>query len=306
MADNQKNSLQIETTSRCTLKCPACSRTWWNEVLGKKIPINDIDIDLVYNFLDCKKGKEIGMLDLRGDWGDCIYYPKLFDFINKFREEKKFTICTNGSRQTQKFWDKLSAHLTKGDIVEFSIDGLKDTNHLYRRNSDWESLMIALNTIYKSKAQIVWKSRIFSFNQDRLDEIKTFAEQFDARVEFETTHRFGDDSLKPRSTSIDKELVYDSNRNVENIIPRCRILENSSISAYNMFVPCGWFCAPQVLYKSDLWKNRERWMIKDTTLDVLIRDVLTPWADNIEKNPCNASILCQTKCRASIKDRRVN
>ena len=304
MVNNLFRTLQIETTSRCTLKCPACSRTWWNETLGRKIPINDIDIDAVYSFLDCEKGRQIEMLDLRGDWGDCIYYPKLFDFIRKFRNEKNFTICTNGSRQTQKFWDKLSSWLTEKDIVEFSIDGLEDTNHIYRRNSDWKSLMVGLNTIHKSKAQIVWKSRIFSFNQDRLGEMKTFAEQFDAKFEYEMTHRFGDESLKPSSTLIDEEIVYKPDRVVDKIIPRCRQFDNPSISAYNMFFPCGWFCAPQVLYKSKLWKDREKWMIKDTTLDELWKNVLLPWAQDIEDNPATASILCRTKCRAEIKDRK--
>ena len=76
------NKLQIETTTRCTLKCPACSRTWWKETLGKKIPIYDIDPTLVYNFLNCDTGKKIKKLDLRGDWGDSIYYPNLFNFID--------------------------------------------------------------------------------------------------------------------------------------------------------------------------------------------------------------------------------
>ena len=65
-------------------------------------------------------------------------------------------------------------------------------------------------------------------------------------------------------------------------------------------MPCGWFCAPQVLYKSELWKNREQWMIKNTTLDILINSVLLPWAEKIEKNPLSSSILCKTKCRKGI------
>lgn len=295
-----RNRLQIETTTRCTLKCPACSRTWWNETLGKKVPIHDIDINLVSNFLDCETGKKIELLDLRGDWGDCIYYPKLFQFIDHFRDEKKFQITTNGSNQTVKFWENLSSRLTEKDTVEFSIDGLENTNHLYRKNSNWQSIMTGLDIIKKGKAKVVWKTRIFSFNQNIIPQMKKFAKDKGAKFSVETTHRFGDDSLKPSGDLIDTKLLYDPDRVVTQIEPKCEVMYNSSISAYNMFMPCGWFCAPQVLYKSELWKNREQWMIKNTTLDILIKNVLIPWVENIKKNPLSASILCKTKCRKGL------
>ena len=296
-----RNRLQIETTTRCTLRCPACSRTWWRETLGKKIPIQDIDIDLVFKFLDCESGKKIEYLDIRGDWGDCIYYPKLGQFIDRFRNEKKFIIVTNGANQTKKFWQNLSARLTEEDTVEFSIDGLEDTNHLYRKNSNWQSIMTGLDIIKKGKAKVVWMTRIFSFNQNIIPKMKKFAEDKGATFVSETTHRFGDESLKPTEDLIDSKLTYDPKRIVTQIKPKCKVMNNSSISAFNMFMPCSWFCAPQVLYKSDLWKNREAWMIKDTTLDILIKDVLLPWAENIEKNPLSASILCKTKCRKELQ-----
>ena len=126
-------------------------------------------------------------------------------------------------------------------------------------------------------------TRIFSFNQNIIPKMKKFAEDKGATFVSETTHRFGDESLKPTEDLIDSKLTYDPKRIVTQIKPKCKVMNNSSISAYNMFMPCSWFCAPQVLYKSDLWKNREAWMIKDTTLDILIKDVLLPWAENIEK-----------------------
>ena len=306
MANVPMKTLQIETTSRCTLKCPACSRTWWNQTLKKGIPISDIDIEMLYKFLDCEKGREIKMLDLRGDWGDCIYYPKLFDFIDKFRKEKNFTICTNGAWQTEKFWNRLSAILVEGDVVEFSIDGLEDTNHLYRRNSDWKSLMLALRIIKNSKARMVWKTRVFKFNQNILPEMKKTAEDLGAEFSHEITHRFGDESLRPTENFVDEDWTYKPDRTVNKIVPRCKRIDEynyPSVSYYNMFFPCGWFCAPQVLYKSELWKNREKWMIKDTTLDEMWENVVLPWAKNIEDNPAKASILCQTKCNASLQDR---
>ena len=297
------SNLQIETTTRCTLKCPACSRTWWDETLGKKIPIHDIDPKLVHNFLNCDTGKKIKQLDLRGDWGDSIYYPKLFDFIDLFRAEKKFNICTNGSHQTEKFWNNLASRLDDQDTVEFSIDGLEDTNHLYRRNSDWQSIMLGLDIIGKSKAKILWKTNIFKFNAEILPEIKKFAESKNATFICTTTHRWGDESLRPPNHFIESNMVYKPESHIDEIIPGCKTNLNWSISAYHMFMPCGWFCAPQVLYKSSLWKDRKKWNIENTTLDEIRSTVLLSWTKNIENNPAEASILCKTKCRKNQKNK---
>jgi MoaA/NifB/PqqE/SkfB family radical SAM enzyme len=291
------NKLQIETTTRCTLKCPACSRTWWAETLRKKVPIYDIDPSKVYNFLNCDTGKKIKILDLRGDWGDSIYYPKLFDFIDLFRAEKKFNICTNGSNQTEKFWNNLASRLDEKDTVEFSIDGLEDTNHLYRKNSNWKSIMLGLDIIRKSKAKIIWKTNIFKFNAEILAEIKKFAESKGAIFISKSTHRWGEESLRPPEHLIESDMVYKPDAKIDEIEAGCKTNLNWSISAYHMFMPCGWFCAPQVLYKSSLWTNKEKWNIKDTTLDEIRETVLLSWTKNIEENPASASILCKTKCR---------
>ena len=153
---------------------------------------------------------------------------------------------------------------------------------------------------------MVWKTRVFKFNQNILPEMKKTAEDLGAEFSHEITHRFGDESLRPTENFVDEDWTYKPDRTVNKIVPRCKRIDEynyPSVSYYNMFFPCGWFCAPQVLYKSELWKNREKWMIKDTTLDEMWENVVLPWAKNIEDNPAKASILCQTKCNASLKDR---
>ena len=59
-------SLQIETTTRCTLKCPACSRTIFAEKLKKPYPHYDIDPNVLYNFLDCTQGENCVVLIKKG------------------------------------------------------------------------------------------------------------------------------------------------------------------------------------------------------------------------------------------------
>ena len=50
--------------------------------------------------------------------------------------------------------------------------GLEDDNNQYRKNSDWPSIMLALDIMSKSKAKILWQTIVFSFNHEKLKKIK--------------------------------------------------------------------------------------------------------------------------------------
>ena len=296
------SSLQIETTTRCTLKCPACSRTVFAEKTNRPQPHYDVDADLVYKFLDCPAGRSIDELSLCGDAGDSIYYPQLFYFLEKFKPDKKIVIVTNGSYRDLNFWTELCARLDKTDTVIFSIDGLEDTNHLYRINSDWNSIMLGLDTVANAGINVVWSTNIFSFNYDKLEDIKRFAESRGAVFKAKKTGRFGRDDLRPPDAMVNHYEVYkpeyaDSNTPIK-IIPDCKNnLERNTICAENYFWPCGYIRSPLAFYKSKLWKEKSQWSIKNRTLDELLEHPLAQWVKNIEDNPANADMICKMKCK---------
>jgi MoaA/NifB/PqqE/SkfB family radical SAM enzyme len=299
------NSLHIETTTRCILACPACPRTTWQAMLKRPVSKADLDIDLLEKFLDCDGGKKITRFLLCGDYGDSIYYPDLLKLIQRFRNQVSFNIITNGSRQTEKFWYNLSDMLTKDDTVTFAIDGLEDTNHLYRINSDWPSIMQGINIVTQSAAQIHWKTIVFNFNYDKLDKIKTFAESKGASFSAEKTHRYGNDSLVPPESYISTNHLYQeefSNQPFE-IEPRC---ENDAkvITADGFLNPCDWIRNPQTFYKSQLWKQKSQWIdklhMKDNTYDQAIL-VVRDWENYVRQNSLinsdKVDVLCKMLCR---------
>lgn len=297
--------IQIETTTRCTLKCPACSRTKFAERFNRPVPTRDIDPDILWNFFNCDVGNKITGFLLCGDWGDSIYYPRLFELIDKFRHNKIFHIVTNGSYQKPKFWKELLARLDHRDTLEFSIDGLEDTNHLYRRNSDWNSTMTALQIVAQSPVQLKWATNIFSFNYPHLDDIKKLAESFNAEFICKLTSRFGDETLRPPEHLVNRESEFSQtlNESLIEIDPKCKSTSRNSISSYHMYMPCGWMCAPFVFYNSPIWKNKDLWSIKNTNIDELLERVLTPWVKEIQTNPAGVQTLCKMKCKKGQPDR---
>lgn len=305
-----ENMLHLEVTTRCTLACPACPRTSWKELTKIPVPKNDLDIDDLEKFLDCPGGRNIDTFSLCGDYGDCIYYPKLFELIERFRSTKKFIIATNGSNQTEKFWTTLASLVTKDDSIVFGIDGLEDTNHLYRRNANWDSIMMGLDIMTKSPAKVVWQTIVFSFNHNSLDKIKQFAESKGTEFLCLKTHRYGDESLRPPDEYVELQYMvkseYVTNHNII-IEPSCH--STKTISADGYFFPCDWIRNPRTLYKSQLWKQKSRWIDKlniahinyDQSIEVLDDWINYVRTNSIEGRP-EVDMLCKMKCRKGINN----
>ena len=301
----RQNILHIELTNRCTLACPACPRTTWQQLTKQPVEKSDLDIDLFEQFMDCDGGKKITKFVLCGDYGDCIYYPHLLEFIKRFRSSKTFNIHTNGSYKNQTFWTQLSELLTPEDSVIFGIDGLEATNHLYRRNSDWTSIMLGVDTIAKSSAKLLWQTIVFKFNHDSLPEIKQFAESRGASFYAIKTHRYGDNSLVPPDNFVHTDHVFKQEYHYDRSIivePRCE--HEKAVTCEGKLFPCDWIRNPQTFYKSQLWKQKSRWIdkvdIKNNTYDQAVA-VVKDWANYVRENSLtgsdNVDVLCRMKCR---------
>ena len=299
-------ALHIETTNRCVLACPACPRTAWRDITKIPLEKSDLDVDLLEKFLDCDKGRQITEFVLSGDYGDCIYYPDLFKLIERFRDRVCFNLVTNGSRQTEKFWRRLAELLTDKDTITFSIDGTQHTNHLYRINSDWPSIMTGLDIMAQSSARVHWKTIVFKFNYDKLLEIKNFAESKKAIFHAEKTHRYADQTLVPPEDYVENNYLFQEEFITDHLIeiePRCE-KDAKVISADGYLLPCDWIRNPQTFYKSQLWKQKERWLDKvkmqNNTYDQAILAV-RDWENYVRQNSLTGTgkvdILCKMRCR---------
>lgn len=298
-------NLHLELTNRCTLKCPACPRTQWQELLKKTVTKQDLDFRDLANFLDCEQGHKIQEFIVCGDYGDVIYYPQLFEFLDWFRSTKRYVLYTNGSHQTASFWNRLAESLTESDTVVFAIDGLEHTNHIYRINSDWHSVMTAVDIMSKSPASVVWKTIVFAHNFQDLKEIKKLAQDKGCSFRVEKTHRFGNDTMSPPGDLIESNHVYQEIFSYDHTIeiePKC--MQTKTVGCDGIIYPCDWLRNPRTFYKSELWRQQTRWLsklhIKNTTLDAALT-VIQDWANYVRQSSLEHSptvdVLCKMKCR---------
>jgi len=292
--------MHLEPTTRCTLACPGCPRTWMSKKFKMPFPKHDLDLDTLLRFLDCPSGKLIKHFLLCGSHGDPIYYPNLLTLITSLRPAS-FKISTNGSHAKPRFWHQLAETVTENDTIYFSIDGTSDTNHLYRHNADWNSIMRGLDIMVKSPAKIVWKSLVFRFNQHQLTEIEQLAKNRGAIFHYETTSYFGDENLRPLGPNLVRhDLTYQHSKTAVSIEPRCGNLVNGFVSAEGYYWPCCQISSAETIYTTELWKNRQSWKINDHTLDS-IQETMKDWASYVVKSGPNAPSICKMHCEKGQK-----
>lgn len=175
--------LQFEPTSHCNANCPHCPRfdhTEWMVVestgtLHPDLELSHIDIDSVANNLQLDQLTSLKKVVLEGDKGDPMMHPKIEKFIEIFSNlpsNPVISLTTNGSIRNSKWWSALGKKQYPNLKVVFSIDGLHDTNHLYRVGLNFDTIINNARAFIDAGGYAVWKLIVFKHNQHQIDQIQ--------------------------------------------------------------------------------------------------------------------------------------
>lgn len=176
--------LHLELTSRCNALCPMCARTTGLdhdvELLKKRddLPLTDTNPIILKKMLDDMQPFPPNHVFINGNFGDPIMYPHLLEVIKMYKDAgvPQVTLSTNGSAQTEEWWTKLANIMSKPDKVIFALDGLEDTNHLYRVNTKWSTIMRNAKAFIDNGGLARWDFIGFSHNEHQIDEARQLAE----------------------------------------------------------------------------------------------------------------------------------
>ena len=295
-------SFHIEPTSKCTLECPLCDRTWFYETF-KKRNLHEINIDHLVDFVGPNAD-----IDMCGNNGDPIYHSKFLELCKRLKANNcKISITTNGSAKTKTWWQKLNSVLDESDILVFSIDGLEDTNHIYRKNAKWKSIMNAIEVFAKRKCKLHWKYIVFKHNQHQIKDAKELSTilKFD-HFRLEHSDRWlGKKDLMPDREFVDtyyqkqEKIIIDPSYKTE-MAPKCLINNEPSkalyIDAEGDFYPCCWLGTYRYKYKSLFSPKDQKFNIQNNTLDGILGNSAVKEFFNSTKQFTSAHNCCKIKC----------
>lgn len=166
---------QIELTTYCNAACPQCPRTINGGKINPNLKLEHLPryvIDRAFTPELCARLRQIFFC---GSYGDPIMHPEFLDILRDFRAKNPtlwLYMHTNGGAHDIEYWREMAEIIGEYGQVDFNIDGLEDTNHLYRRNTDFNKIISNAESFIKAGGKAVWNFIVFEHNQHQVETAK--------------------------------------------------------------------------------------------------------------------------------------
>lgn len=187
----QIDEYQIEITSLCNAACPQCPRNNNGEGINPYMPLVSLDRDIIDLAFPKELCQRIRQIFFCGSYGDPIAHPDFLDILKDFRKKSPtiwLYIHTNGGIKSPVWWKELAEVINGYGKIDFGIDGLEDTNHLYRKNVKFNRVVENVKAFIGAGGKAQWNYIVFAHNEHQVDE----AEHLSKELGFE--------SFLPRNT----------------------------------------------------------------------------------------------------------
>jgi MoaA/NifB/PqqE/SkfB family radical SAM enzyme len=189
--------IQVENSSICNAACPQCVReivssdkSWLNETYLETDFFNRIP-DEIY--------RQTTIFFFCGNLGDPCAAPNFLDVCRLVRSKNPdmlIKISTNGGLRPASFWSQLAEILGDRSEVVFAIDGLEDTNHIYRVNVQWNKVVENVKAFVSAGGKPFWQYITFKHNQHQVEQARILANELGfAKFIVKPSHRFVLDTM---------------------------------------------------------------------------------------------------------------
>lgn len=131
------NRYELEITSLCNAECHVCHRT---KNMGK-YQLTSLTLDDIMNIFPSKEAIEEKSFLLCGALGDPVANKQCYEIVEYLVKNNGWVeINSNTSLQTQAWWEKLGklSNQSRRVTVWFCVDGHRETNHIYRKRTDFD------------------------------------------------------------------------------------------------------------------------------------------------------------------------
>jgi MoaA/NifB/PqqE/SkfB family radical SAM enzyme len=216
--------IHLEITTKCNAGCPMCPRHHpHTSILREDIGNVDITFEKAKKLLQPSLIKNLKNLLICGNYGDAItnmHLIPILELVRQINPSVHIILATNGGARASDFWKKIAKLVNR---VDFAIDGLKDTNHIYRQFVNWDILernikvyiseSIKLNKRNHSR----WVMNIFKHNEHQINEAKKLAKFWGISI-FRERYSSRFVTMDGKKVVLDSWPVYDDKGNLSHTL----------------------------------------------------------------------------------------
>ncbi len=198
--------VHLEVTERCNAACPQCPRRIEGGVLNPRLTMAELSLGQVQSLLRPEFLQQLKKVYLCGNYGDAAAATDTLGIVRYLRESShnlQIGVHSNGSLRDGAWWAELAAVIGQNGYARFAIDGLEDTNHIYRRNTDWQKILVNAQAFIAARGRAEWDFIVFAHNEHQVESARALAEQMGfASFNVKRTARF----LKREQVSADSPV----------------------------------------------------------------------------------------------------
>jgi len=161
-------TIHVEASTFCNSRCPLCPRNLYGYNISGVYPEVNLSLDTFEKILINYPNRNY--VYFNGNLGDPMMNPEIASLTGI--TSCLTSITTNGSIGRKETWENLAQQKIH---VTFSIDGLEDTNHLYRQDVLWSKIMERVDWYVSAGGKATWKFIIFRHNQHQIEQARTMS-----------------------------------------------------------------------------------------------------------------------------------
>lgn len=255
--------LHLEPTDVCNLACPLCAREIDYE-FNKDTP-HHITVNQIKNIISEEFIKNLDKMFMCGNYGDPAAGKHTLELAKYFRSINPsitLGINTSGSLRNADWWSELARIFNQPrDYVVFSIDGLEDTNHVYRVNSNWDKIITNVKAFIQSGGLAHWDMLVYKHNEHQVDQAEQLAKElgfkwFRAKV-----------SRRPLANALEHPVTWSRLTYIPGRI-ECQALRDQSmyIDAQGRISPCCWLSTRQSNFITSIEQVQSTWATNEPNI----------------------------------------
>lgn len=303
--------VHLEVTQKCQAACPMCDRNENGGADNKHMTNAELSLSDCQKIFSPELISQLESMYMCGNLGDPIMAVDTLEIFKYFRQHNPniwLSMNTNGGARSSEWWTALAEVFGRKGSVIFSVDGLEDTNHLYRQNVSWQKIENAMKSFIAAGGRARWDFIIFEHNQHQVDEAEQLSKDWgcekfikkktarffstasnQGKDEHQAKNRRGTETVllkKPAEQFVNTALLkeqalikqYGSMLSYyDSCEINCKVKDagNIFITAEGLLLPCCWTAGRMYKWWHDDYKTEQVWDFIDGAGGVSAINVIT-------------------------------
>lgn len=174
-------TVHLEVTQNCQASCPMCDRNQNGGAINPHINLDELTLEDCQLIFPPEFIKQLKSMYMCGNYGDPIIAKDTLEIFKYFRQHNPtmwLSMNTNAGARDAKWWAELANIYGRMGSVIFSVDGLEDTNHIYRQGVNWDSVKRSMQSFINAGGRARWDFLIFEHNQHQVEMAEALSKEW--------------------------------------------------------------------------------------------------------------------------------